>query len=643
MIAMQEDNSREMSGDVEKCVVVKIEEKSNDLLGANKRGRKVGLLWLSDALLLCLEHLQMFALILSLSLAWAWPQVWIRGTSFAFLLNLDLWEFAKTHTVYAGREQAFPDSLEVPFNYLGYSIAWIVFLISGVSLFGIVYALLPKVPSLSIVDSLLLRAKLVQLFTLIAQALCFPFGLVLIRLFNCQNYASGPNRELVFRSIVLDETCWSPTHLGVLVPMLILAFAYFIVLPCWMIHTIRKQLLVPIVCTYNTWNTHENYLLLKEAEYTHGLDIAWEIKHYSLFASFRRPWVWFRPLTYFVKAILLILYGSFFYLPYYQTIVMLASVCGITLALSALPVYRIRSFNFMLIFSMIVNICNRVLGLLLELRVQSALLLGIHLNSALIVINATWLLVAIVWLSYLVVKNLNFVKMKYGPLWPTLTEINWSSKRTSNPTQKYFEAILASRKVLEGCYSGPALFAPVHKLSRQIQIINAYCRETEAVKNPTHDLLWALLNEMIDTHNYLLTQSVYGALKTDSVLPHIQQLITLMPDFTKRLEQREYDLLLCVPHKRRILLKLLAITTFLDILKRSSSNYKRDCTEKDEEEVVKRKPIRQVSNKTISHEHTPYSPTYTRSIGSSYGASVTTSYHGIERPISTTGSSRERY
>lgn len=78
----------------------------------------------------------------------------------------------------------------------------------------------------------------------------------------------------------------------------------------------------------------------------------------------------------------------------------------------------------------------------------------------------------------------------------------------------------------------------VHKLSRQIQIINAYCRETEAVKNSTHDLLWALLNEMIDTHNYLLTQSVYGASKTNTVLPHIQQLMNLMPDFTKRLEQR---------------------------------------------------------------------------------------------------------
>lgn len=641
---VKEDNSKERIGDVEKCVVVKIEETSNDRwLGANKRGRKVGFLWLSDALLLCLEHLQMFALILSLSLAWAWPQVWIRGTSFAFLLNLDLWEFAKTHTVYAGREQAFPDPIQVPFNYLGYSIAWIVFLISGVSLFGIVYVLLPKVPSLNIVDSLLLRAKLVRLFTLIAQALCFPFGLVLIRLFNCQNYASGSNRELVFRSIVLDETCWSPTHLGVLVPMLILAFAYFIVLPCWMIHIIRKQLLFPIICTYNTCNTHENYLRLKEAEYIHGLDIAWEIKHYSLFASFQRPWVWFRPLSFFVKAILLILYGSFFYLPYYQSIVMLASVGGITLALSALPVYRIRSFNFMLIFSVTVNICNCVLGLLLELRVQSALLLGIHLNSALIVINATWLLVAIVWLSYLVVRNLNVVKMKNGPFWPTLTNLNRTSKQKSNNIRKYFKAILASRKVLEICYSGPALFAPVHKLSRQIQIINAYCRETEAVKNSTHDLLWALLNEMIDTHNYLLTQSVYGASKTNTVLPHIQQLMNLMPDFTKRLEQREYDLILWVPHKRRILLKLLAIITFLNILKRSSS-YKRDCMEEeeDEEEVVKRKSIKQVSNKSeyaISHEHTPFSPTtYTRSIGSSYGPSVTTLCHEIERPISTTGS-----
>lgn len=42
-----------------------------------------------------------------------------------------------------------------------------------------------------------------------------------------------------------------------------------------------------------------------------------------------------------------------------------------------------------------------------------------------------------------------------------------------------------------------ALFAPAHELSRQIQIINAYCREAELLSNPLEDTLWHLLDELI--------------------------------------------------------------------------------------------------------------------------------------------------
>ena len=53
------------------------------IVGAKHRRRRSVSLWLSDAILLCVEHLQLFALILSMSLSWSWPLSWIRGTSFA--------------------------------------------------------------------------------------------------------------------------------------------------------------------------------------------------------------------------------------------------------------------------------------------------------------------------------------------------------------------------------------------------------------------------------------------------------------------------------------------------------------------------------------------------------------------------------
>lgn len=56
----------------------------------------------------------------------------------------------------------------------------------------------------------------------------------------------------------------------------------------------------------------------------------------------------------------------------------------------------------------------------------------------------------------------------------------------------------------------PAMFAPVHELSRQIQIINAYCREAEHLQDPIHDTLWDLLDELIDAHERIVPRSLFA-------------------------------------------------------------------------------------------------------------------------------------
>lgn len=58
----------------------------------------------------------------------------------------------------------------------------------------------------------------------------------------------------------------------------------------------------------------------------------------------------------------------------------------------------------------------------------------------------------------------------------------------------------------------PALFAPVHELERQIQIINSYCREAEYIRDPIHDSLWDLLDELIDTHDRLAPKSLFSGI-----------------------------------------------------------------------------------------------------------------------------------
>ena len=536
-----------------------------DIVGAKQRRKRSVSLWLSDAILLCIEHVQLFALTLSMSLSWGWPLSWIRGTSFALLFNLDFWEFIKVHTVYQGRTHAFEDPNTIPFSYLGYALAWLAAATILPLLGGLAYLAISRVPYFSPVQTLLFRARLVRALVIVSQVLSVPLGLVVVRLFDCQHYATLGLNAPQHRSIVLKDTeCWSGSHLGVLVPLLAASIFHFVVFPVWMIYRIRKELISPSLCACRTWRTHEKYVLVKEAEYLLGLDIAWAINHYPLFSSFRRPWVWFRPFSFFAKAIILVLYGGLFYSLQYQviTIFVFVGVCWVAVVL--IPVYRLYSFHLMLVFSMFINLCNLILGTLLALEVQNALLIGQNLVNALVVINTAWLFVAILWGTYLFLCSSKASSLRCRPVWPLLSELDVTTKRNSSHTQKFAKAILAARQVAERCYSSTQFFAPVHELSTQIQIINAYCREAEVLEDPMHPSLWGLLSELIDLHTELYPHSVFKTSTKEHIPQPVQELMRQMPYLRKRLEQREYDLSLWRPAKRRILLKLLAVATFMN-------------------------------------------------------------------------------
>lgn len=537
-------------------------EDGSDLGGANHR-RSVSL-WLSDSLLLLIEHLQLFALILSMSLSWPWPFSWIQGTSIALFFNLDFWEFAKIRAVYQGQAHAFEDPNSIPFNYGEYAAAWLFAVILLPTLFATLYVIVPHIPLFGPLHVFLLRARTVRVFLIVTQVLCLPFGLVMIRLFDCKYYTDLGGGQRYRSTVLRDADCWSSEHLAILIPLFVASIPYFIVLPSWMICKIREELISPAFCTYRTWRTHETHLRVKETEYLQGLDIAWAINHYSIFSSFRRPWVWFRALSFFLKGFILILYGALFYALKYQAIVIFGVVGIVLFAVILIPVYRLHTFNIMLAFSIVVNLCNLLLGVLLVLEVQNALLVGQNLINALVIINTVWLFSAIVWFIYLVLRNSILIRSKCRPLWPILPELDNRNKFHSEHTEKFIRSILQARRLCEKCYSLPEFFAPVHELSRQIQIINAYCREAELLDDPTHGSLWTLLAEMVDLHSALAPYSIFGTSTKETLTRTVHELLSLMPEFRKRLDQREYDLILWTPMKRRMLLKLLAVATFIN-------------------------------------------------------------------------------
>ena len=530
---------------------------------ANQKRSKVSML-ASDASLLVIEHIQIYSLILSLSLAWPWSYDWIRVNSIVFFFNLDFWEFTKVHTIYQSQTQAYGDPNDIPFHYLTYALIWFLLALLAPLIYTAIYFLIQRLPNYGPLDVILSRGKLTRACLFIAQILAIPFGVATVKLLDCQYYPDATTGVLQFRSIVLRDTqCWSGPHLGIMVPLLLVAAIYFIAVPIWLIFSIQTELISPLFCTHSSWWTHERDLQLKEAEFVQEIDLTWAINHYSIFSSFRRLWVWYRPFSFFTKGLILVIYGGLFYRQQIQAITLFAVVSFLLLLVLILPVYRVRVFNFMLVFSIFIHLCNLALGMLLSIGVQNALLFGQNLINSLLVVNLAWGVVAAIWLAYIYLRSRRIIGKRLGPLWPVMPELDSSNLYRSEHTEKFFKALLSGRRILEKCYSSTEFFAPVHELSRQIQIINAYCREAEVLEDPAHPSLWALLAEMVDAHSIIAPHSVYGTSVKGSVPHKVHQLMELIPAFRKRLEQREYDFILWTPIKQRILLKLLAVATFL--------------------------------------------------------------------------------
>ena len=330
-----------------------------------------------------------------------------------------------------------------------------------------------------------------------------------------------------------------------MVPFVYIAVGYFIIFPVWLAFRIRKELTFSSFCNCNNraWKKHEQELVMVETEYVSGLDVHWATQNYAIFSSFRRPWAYFRPLSFINKVIILLIYGCFYYHQQYQSIILFVYIF-ITLVIVALfPAYRIGVFNLMLTFNLFLHLCNLLIGILLVLKVQNALLVGQNLLYALLVLNVSWILVTITCLAYIFLGNSKNLTAQYGSLWPSLTDLNSSKKEINDHTVKYFTAMLRARQDLEMCYSYPKLFAPVHKLSRHIQIINAYCREAELLDNIGHQSLLSLLLEMVDVYNTSAPLSLFSQHDNKSAyFQVVSKLLTIMPAFQKRLDQRKRDL-----------------------------------------------------------------------------------------------------
>ena len=597
-------------------------------------------LWVSDAVIMIIQHVQIFALILAMGERWGYPREFVKYSSFTFIFNLDIWEFVKVHSgAYTGPPNldTFLPSESIGINYGYYLIGWTL----GIAVIGfgflITYAVFLYRKPLYL---LLHVARMKRIFSVFIQLVSLPVGTAYARVFHCRSDGVW-NVE----NSVQCYTVNSLEHCFFVAIAIVVGILLFLAYPINMIRKIRGQ----VIC-YSE-EKHEGYLQLKEAEYNQGLDILWAVGQFHLFSSFRRLWIYYRPIMLILEFCLVSYFATFLlftennperltmgerllinipiFLFFFLVLFVLFSsglarppmsafrafmgwccwkgisrllhvlfnitptwvvakiflvllavgLCtidrlggGIGALLSMLSLimvrsvpYRVSSFNFMILFCLAVNIANAYVGCMVEMFNNNDIVNAFFAPpipfTILTWVNVSWACVAVLWIVYLLLRYMRVIFPKQ-PLWPMLSTDGKSI--ISEETKKYMRAVLKGRHTLEKALSSTPIFAPVHELERQIHIINAYCREAEYLDDPTFDSLWDLLDELIEAHRTLAPHSLFAQSVKKTIRETAKEFMTMMPQMRKRLDQREYDFILMDPMKKRMLLKMYVLGTFVN-------------------------------------------------------------------------------
>ena len=516
-------------------------------------------LWVYDAVTLFVEHIQYYAVILALAQRWGWPLEWIRSTYATFLFNFDIWEFWMVQSGAFNRSKtAFVDTKLLGFNYPSYIAAWgTLVCMAGIAFLTCYIVWHYKRP----LYLLLYVARLKRILFLVIQLAALPFAIAVARLFHCRNDVA---KNVVVMDVHNGIICYSGIHIGLMAVSVAAFVLLFLLYPIIISISIREQVFS------DSQRKHEGYLQLKEAEYEQGLDILWYVGQFHLFSSYKRFWVYYNPLKLVFKLLIVVAYAcSMSYMFYSSSAISLLFLLAFISVLIKKP-FRVKTFNFMLAMNHLCIAANALIGNFMEVPpwenpsqfVIVSFLRNPTIMHILISLNVGWLTIFLFWVAFLVLREKKIIGK--SALWPKLSYEN--SNDVGEDTKKYLKAVLRGRHTLEQALSTIPLFSPVHELSRQIQIINAFCREAEYISDPTHDTLWDLLDELIQAHNHLSPISVFGTASTSkqSVRETAKEFLKLMPSFSKRLAQREYDLILVPPRKRRLLLKMYALGVFVN-------------------------------------------------------------------------------
>eukprot|EP00698_Gefionella_okellyi_P005594 TRINITY_DN1508_c0_g1_i4.p1 TRINITY_DN1508_c0_g1~~TRINITY_DN1508_c0_g1_i4.p1 ORF type:complete len:1003 (-),score=159.35 TRINITY_DN1508_c0_g1_i4:2913-5921(-) len=484
--------------------------------GCLAKHRSVSSFW-SEKFFVILDYLQVYAVLIYSSRAWPFPYAWLNWTNWTLMFNLDLLNLSLT----------LPSSSA----QFGWIAAW-CFVPYGIFASLGILVFIAKISKGK--RYLQARARLFYIYAFVFEAVWIPWCLQASRIAMCNS-----SSVLTYAN---DVQCLSVAQIFIAVIAVGGAILMHLV-PLAMFIFIRRQLVSPRT------SDHETFMHLKETEYVVDLDDTWLIGNFWLFAPFKRRTVYHRPFLLVVKS-LFVFFAVFFNKDGTtassvggQAYAMLALLFVYQMYTAVMMPYRMLSTSFMVQALGWANVLNMIFGALLSAKISSPLLVASVLTVWLLFFNILGIFLMVVAVVVMIYRQCTGTIM-----WPVVYELARSyTDETVSSTVK------EARALVKKSLSTVKYFVRVDNLEKQIQIVSDMYLKSVAANDPLRVSLLDVLEDLINTFN---------ALAPISLLPR-PALERELPEFRKRLDQRDLKLTLLNPQSRLLILLMMVVRAFM--------------------------------------------------------------------------------
>eukprot|EP00163_Fabomonas_tropica_P009156 TRINITY_DN18955_c0_g1_i1.p1 TRINITY_DN18955_c0_g1~~TRINITY_DN18955_c0_g1_i1.p1 ORF type:complete len:984 (-),score=280.49 TRINITY_DN18955_c0_g1_i1:15-2909(-) len=417
--------------------------------------------------------------------------------------------------------------VSISINYYGWILLW---LSMPLGLVG-VWFLLDKYLGSDLERSGLVWSSWINRVVLcILELLYLPWAFTVGTVYFCTKQA---NNTLTTDSAVV---CWSGPHSFLLILVTLVGTVYLLGFPLMLAREIHHRLV------YDDPRSYDKFIRLREFEWMVGLEESWSFMHIYTVSSYKRHWVYYKPLNMLHKLVFVFWYHMLYDMPTNQNLMMF-----ITLLLPS--VYQLFRLPFRRISSNVVHHFYRWTLIVMAFMAQMVLR---DVRSPLLVASVHY-----IWLWFFACVALGTMAVVFvGQIvlrktWQTTKR---TVRKTTADTGHYIDAIFAAREVHERLSHKYVVFADPSVISDQITVIDEYRRKARKEGLMVEGSLDSILEDLVVLYNYIHQNSILPFPPLESALPHFRQ----------RLDAREYDMLLVPPEKRRMLLKLLCIRAWFN-------------------------------------------------------------------------------